>query len=90
MTAAMPPRIDLCASCRAEIVWLTLRPGGRRMPVDAEPASDGNVLADLAAGAGVVLSAAMVAEVRDGTPDEPLYRSHFSTCPQADQWRRRK
>jgi hypothetical protein len=88
-TDAMPPRIDRCRSCSAEIIWLVMRPGGRRMPIDAEPARDGNVLADLNAAAGIVLSAASRAEVLDATPDEPLYRSHFSTCPQADRWRRR-
>ena len=24
----------------------------------------------------------------DAFPDEPHYRSHFTTCPQADKWRR--
>jgi len=58
------------------------------MPIDPDPADDGNVMADLNAAVGVVLSSATVDTVRVDTPDEPLYRSHFATCPHAKTWRR--
>jgi hypothetical protein len=60
------------------------------MPLDPDPVPDGSVMVDLAQQAGLVLRGAMLAEVREQTPEEPLYRSHFATCPQADEWRRRK
>ena len=59
------------------------------MPVDVEPAPDGNIIADLAQAAGVVVATAALADMKADTPGEPFYRSHFSTCPQANTWRRR-
>jgi len=65
------------------------------MPLDPEPAEGGTVMVDWDAGVGIVLSQAGVAEVRaaevEHGPDahEPLYLSHFATCPQARQWRKR-
>lgn len=79
------PDSSICRSCGAPVIWLTMRPGGRRMPVDAEPADDGNILVDLAALVGVVIPATGLLEI----PDEPFYLSHFATCPQANQWRRK-
>ena len=90
MSSSLPPRVDVCRSCSAEIVWLRIRPGGRRMPVDLEPSPAGNILADLSAAGGVVLSAAALRVVKEETPDEPLYVSHFATCPQAGEWRRKR
>lgn len=69
--------------------WLTLRPGGRRMPIDADPVEDGNIIADLEQGVGVVVPGGALPQMRLDTPTEPFYRSHFATCPQAEQWRRR-
>jgi hypothetical protein len=58
------------------------------MPVDDAPHPDGNILADLDQAVGIVLSPPMRAELIDHGAPEPLYRSHFVTCPQADDWRR--
>lgn len=79
--------MSACRSCGASVVWVKIRPGGRAMPLDADPHPDGNVIVDLNAGAGVVLSTATLDIVREDTPDEPLYRSHFATCPHAKDWR---
>jgi hypothetical protein len=78
-----------CRSCRAPIIWLTIRPLGRRMPIDTEPAPDGNIIADLTQAVGVVIPNAALPQMRADTPDEPFYRSHFATCPDANRWRRR-
>ena len=57
------------------------------MPIDAEPVPEGGiVLRDPPPGesdptAMVVPPAAF--------PDEPQYTSHFATCKQADEWRKR-
>jgi hypothetical protein len=53
------------------------------MPVDAEPADDGTLaLIEDVDGELRVL-------VLGFDPDELRHRPHFSTCPEADEWRRR-
>lgn len=72
-----------CRSCGAAVVW-AMTQGGKPMPVDAEPAADGNlvVVEDVAGELRV-----FVASGRDW-PGEPRYRPHFATCPDAERWRR--
>jgi hypothetical protein len=79
--------VGLCRSCHARVIWLTIRPGGRRMPIDVDPVPDGNIIADLAQAVGVVVPAGALTFL-DDTPDEARYRSHFASCPQAAEWRR--
>ena len=79
----MPPRLDRCRSCGAEIIWLTMA-SGRRMPINPEPSPAGNVVADLVVAVGAVLSTTPGA----AKPAGPLYLSHFATCPQGKTWRR--
>jgi hypothetical protein len=69
-----------CRSCGATITWAVTE-SGRRIPLDAQQSLDGNMseVDRLADGTMVV---AVVAE--------GLYRSHFATCPQADDWRRKR
>lgn len=64
-----------CASCNAPIIW-AITPKHQRIPIDLEPADDGNVL---------------LSEHFDGTtvasvtaPGSGTHRSHFATCPFAD------
>jgi hypothetical protein len=59
------------------------------MPVDAEPVDTGNILVDLAQAVGVVIPTGALPGIREDTPDEPLYQSHFATCPDASDWRRK-
>jgi len=54
------------------------------MPLDPEPAMDGNVFLDEQGRANVV---AGPLEVPVGTR---LYVSHYATCPDAERWRGRK
>ncbi len=77
-----------CRSCDAPIIWCTTT-SGKKMPVDAEPHVDGNVwvAADFTA---YVLGRAEIE--KRFTPEEratELRKSHFSTCKQAGDWRRR-
>lgn len=81
-TTAEGFKVDRCRSCDAEIIWAST--GRKSMPVDVEPSPDGTVeLTPAAAGARAV--------VWTDTPlfDIPLRKSHFATCPQADEWRRK-
>ncbi|MGH2716031.1 MAG: hypothetical protein ACRDM7_19545 [Thermoleophilaceae bacterium] len=74
-----------CRTCKAEITWA--HTGEKWMPVDAQPTADGNVLltggnpprAEVLAGERLVKARA--AECR-------LYRSHFSSCPDAQKHRK--
>lgn len=73
-----PQERQRCRSCGAPIVWATT--GGRRaMPVDPDPIAGGNL---------------QLARVGDGLevtvvrPGDGTHRSHYVTCPHAENWRR--
>lgn len=85
MTVFVSP--SRCTSCDANIIWVTTAATGKPMPVDVEPHPDGNVLLTERIGRSPL--AEVVAAGQDSLiPGEPLRRSHFATCPQADQHRR--
>lgn len=70
-----------CRSCDAPILWVrTVK--GHRHPLDVEPAEGGTWRVDN----GVMLH---VPEA-ERAPDQTLYTSHFSSCPDADKHRRKK
>jgi len=78
-----------CRDCPAEIVWART-PFGKAMPVDADPHPDGNVrLVEQpgAAPSAITLRLDDLRAVR--AAGDPLYRSHFATCPNAAARRRR-
>lgn len=77
----MHPRIDLCGSCGAAIIWAETR-AGKPMPVDANRGDVGNVeLTTL-----ICYPPKWRATVYP--VDCPgLYVSHFATCPNADKHR---
>lgn len=82
-----------CRSCGQRIVWVWTE-AGKRMPVDPDPVQDGNVRS--LRGDGQLFESALVEVVpRDsgdtlfGAVTEPRYVSHFATCPQAADHRRR-
>lgn len=81
-----PPRVNksICRSCNARIVWAKT-PTGATMPVDASPVSDGDL---------VLISGPqgwLAVRVHDNVePDKPRHKSHFATCPNADQHRRER
>lgn len=72
-----------CSSCAAPIVWATMATGERK-PVDFEPSEGANVvLFDGPNGVfGVVVHGTAFAH-------KPRHRSHFATCPHADERRRK-
>lgn len=78
-----------CRSCQAPILW-ALTEKGRRMPLDQEPYTGPEPagLFVLRAGVGAGPPKA-IAVTPDAFPGEPVYRSHFSTCPNAKEHRRR-
>lgn len=79
--AAKEEEMPACSSCGAEIEWVTMRDSGKRMPVDAKPASfvvlvasDGSPVVSGDGAKGVVVTGRL---------------SHFATCPDADKHRRK-
>jgi hypothetical protein len=76
---ALPPPAQACRSCDAPIRWVKTTTG-KRMPLDAEPVPDGNLV--LVDGVATVVDA-------DAAGTRERYTSHFSTCPQAKSWRRK-
>ncbi|MEZ5152095.1 hypothetical protein [Rhodococcus zopfii] len=86
VATAMRAATEKCRSCRHQIVWAQTV-NGKAMPLDVEPSERGNVAVDLVFG---VLHAGVVSGPdRDSlrAAKRPLYLSHFTTCPHADNWR---
>jgi hypothetical protein len=82
---------DVCRACKAPIVWAKTE-NGRPMPLDPEPDAGGNITLTRSAGrlVAVVLAPAVVEALRDDGERRLFYRSHFATCPYADEFRRRQ
>ena len=70
----------ICRSCEAEIIWAETVTG-RLMPLDAAPVRDGNMV--------FINGQTRPASAEDRRLRRPLYKSHFATCPQYKDWRRR-
>jgi hypothetical protein len=81
---------DACRSCHAPIIWAYTRTG--IMPLDAEPAPAGNIRVTWVGWPPEATPSAHATILnREQAQDagEPLYVSHFATCPQASTWRKR-
>lgn len=86
--------MDKCRACGAQIKmipteagWQSAKP--RIMPIDAEPVADGNVVIIPADGA--IPPRAKVLKKGEEPPAGALrYVSHFGTCPEAKQFRKRR
>lgn len=68
-----------CRSCSAPIVWATLN--GKPHPFDAAPTSDGRFV--------IIRDEARQRNDEDMRLHRELFTSHFATCVDAEQWRRR-
>jgi hypothetical protein len=86
VTAPAAPefRVEECRSCKAPIIYAATT-GGKTMPVDAEPVDDGNVLLRRTTYGGAVATVTTATLFSD-----PLRKSHFATCPDADEWRSKR
>jgi hypothetical protein len=85
-------RTELCRSpkCRAPIVWAKTTPGGKFMPVDAEPVADGMV--ELLPPGPLEKAPRAQVHSADAPPmlaTGTLHHSHFATCPDAAAFRAR-
>ena len=80
-----------CRACGAQIVFVTMK-SGAKMPCDAELI---HAVADEKAKTSFVLPGGIIKRGTigrhpDGTADFVGYRSHFETCPKAEEFRRQK
>lgn len=81
-------KVDNCGSCDAPIIWAVSARSLKPMPVDAEPTKGANVaLRDRGVDVPPLATVLAVAKQFGRTN---LRLSHFATCPQAGQWRRRR
>jgi hypothetical protein len=71
-----------CKSCGASIIW-ALTQNGKRIPLDAEPAERPSGLFRLEGSA-----TGSMPPIAISAAGEPVYLSHFVTCPNADQHRK--
>lgn len=74
-----------CKSCSAPIYWVKTHTG-RRMPVDATPTGNGNMV--LASVGGQLKSEPHDWREPSHAPPRQRWVSHFVTCPQRGEWRR--
>ena len=76
-----------CGSCGAEVIWADTITG-RRMPLDAKPTKDGNIILGTRHGQpplALVQTAQTLERLK--AKGERLYTSHFATCPNASKHR---
>lgn len=77
-----------CSACQAPLLFATTA-RGKSMPLDAQPAPNGNVVLrpddDGVMVAHVLGAAGVVAAIEKG---EKLYTSHFVGCPAASTFRK--
>lgn len=71
--------LSKCKSCGASIRWAKT-PTGKSMPLDFEPAADGNIV--------LIDGLATAASPMELLSGKPVFRSHFATCPNAQAHRK--
>jgi hypothetical protein len=80
--------VSVCRSCGAPILWATTAAGGKRIPLDPDPQPDGNLLLTYPSPGSAPLAVHVDPE-QLALDDQLRYLTHFVTCPQADQHRKR-
>jgi hypothetical protein len=75
-----------CRSCGERILWAeTVK--GRRIPIDVQPAHDGNIRLEPQGQHAPPLAIVLTGQIENNTQ---RWRSHFASCPNAAQHRRTK
>ena len=80
--------VTRCRACGAAIFFV-VTDKQENMPVDLDPTTDGNlsITEGIPKPTAVVLTLGQASGMR--AAGLPTYRSHFSTCPNADEFRRK-
>lgn len=80
--------VKACRSCKRAIIW-TRTHKGKRMPVDADPREDGNiVLREDPTGRVIAEYPGKEHATLFNDDRRPRYVSHFATCPERNDWRK--
>jgi hypothetical protein len=79
--------MSVCGSCGAQITWTSNVVSGKRMPVDAKPVVDGNVIL-LSGNDGPESRVLTKAQLAARPSSAGLFKSHHATCPDGPAWRR--
>lgn len=80
-------RETACRSCQAPVVWAKTAKGAK-MQLDIEPADNGNV--ELVRFEGMTPVIAIHGKDYEWPADVERYRSHFASCPDAPEWRKKR
>lgn len=70
-----------CRSRGAAIIWAKTE-SGKSIPLDATPTERGNMV--------LIDGTVRVVKGPHEYPEEDRFTSHFATCPQHQQWRKKK
>lgn len=78
-----------CRTCGAPVRWVHVDESKKRMPIDPDASPKGNVYVVRWDDRTPVVR---VVSAENPAPPEAvlLYTSHFATCPNADDWRKKK
>jgi hypothetical protein len=79
-------RIDKCKACSAPILWAETS-SGKKIPIDAAPVANGNVVLYDGPGSGKLLAFTTL-EARAKATE--LFQSHSASCPEPKTFRRRR
>ena len=79
----------VCRSCGGGVVWARTEKG-KLAPIDAEPTEVGTIILRYPERDGEGEPLAIFGVPDDAYPEAARFTSHFATCPQADEWRRRR
>lgn len=71
---------DHCRTCGAPVFMLTHETTGKKAPIDMEPIDGGNVVIDLDVQEYAIVK---------GERGKLRYRSHFASCPDAKEHRKK-
>lgn len=81
--------ITQCRSCGADIIWIKLA-SGKNMPCDAEAISYKTAMPGVRGSLTLITPDGKIASGDfDPSSGKIGYQSHFATCPNANQHRRR-
>jgi hypothetical protein len=80
--------VTSCQSCGATIFW-AVSVNNSRMPINAEPVEDGNVLVSMSRSDPENKKCIVLAHDATKPQGRRLFTSHFSTCPNARKHRKK-
>lgn len=77
-----------CRSCSATVYWVIWPDSGKRMPVDAQPVPDGNIILTHRVAVNQLWAAQAAKLDPELLKTRKRYVSHFSTCPDSKAHRK--